>query len=224
MQNWWLWILGSLTLAALTALRVCLWSSPAGAADHTDPPEASASPASDIADLYAWHEGGNITVAMTYAGLRMPADGPLYSRDVLYQLHIDDADADANDDVTIEVRFGQDPTGNWGVQFENVPGAPGPIVGVTNGEPLVAANATAWAGLRDDPFFFDFEGLTATFMNAGAPDAATAPTLAFADPPRDTFAGSNAMLVVTEFTEADLMAEASDGGPYRIWASTSVIE
>ena len=108
-------------LVFITAL---LASSTALAADHAEAPTAGADPAADIADLYAWYDGTDVRFALTFAGLGAAGDPATYDADVLYQIHIDN-DGDTMADHSIEVRFGQNDDGDWGVQAMGVPGADG---------------------------------------------------------------------------------------------------
>jgi hypothetical protein len=193
---------GSLLLAGLAA----------EAADHLDPSaRVSAGDADDIADVYAWHTGdatdGNLVLAMTFAG-PVPANTFTGDRDVLYGIHIDSADASHDADVDIWVRFAQDSEGNWGYQIEGLPGAGGPVVNRV-GATTDLGGAKAFAGVREDPFFFDLMGFRETLMNGD---------LAFVNS-RDFFAGLNVSAIVIEIP---LRALAGDG-PYEIWGTSSRI-
>ena len=190
------------------------------AADHNDPPGrttgASADKAADIGDLYAWHTAdGKTVLVLTYGGPVDPVAGQTadYDADVLYGLHID-TDADQTADHDIWVRFGQSPSGNWGVQVSGIPGGDpavqaGPvelqngISGVTGG--------FYWAGLREDPFFFDLQGFTDTLSSG---------SLSFVND-RDFFAGKNISAIVIELETEDLNAGADD--TFEVWATTARI-
>ena len=79
-----------------------------------------------------------------------------------------------------------------------------------DGDPIVDAdneNVKAWAGLREDPFFFDLTGYQET-LDTG--------TIAF-DSNRDDFAGTNVTAIVIEM---DAAAAAADGTQLQIWATT----
>ena len=217
----------SKALAAAAVLGVIggalgLWAvnqGPAFAADHTDPPSrttgASADRAADIGDLYAWHtDTGKTIFVLTYAGPNDPVEGQTatYDRDVLYGIHIDtDDDQDADHDIW--VRFGQSASGNWGIQLENVPGADGVQTGAVEVENRIVGvtDGFFWAGLREDPFFFDLEGFQTTLSTG---------TLSF-DADRDFFAGKNSSAIVIELETADIMAGADN--TFDVWATTSRI-
>lgn len=191
-------------LIAITLLA----AGPALAADHVDAPGTQADPAADIADLYAWYEGNDVRLALTFDGLRMPADGAGYDPDVLYQIKIDNT-GDTVEDFTINARFGQNESGEWGVQVTGIPGTNEPIVEEV-GESEREDGARIWAGLREDPFFFDFTGFNETTATGD---------LAF-DNTRDFFAGTNVIAIVVEF-DRDTVAE--DDGVIAVWATSSRI-
>ena len=74
------------SLFALLALAVSLGeAAPAGAADRRDGPAASADPAADISDLYAWTGGDKVYLALTVS----PAatESSKFSTKVYYVFH-----------------------------------------------------------------------------------------------------------------------------------------
>ena len=178
------------------------------AADHSEAPATIADQAADIADVYAWYEGNKLITALTFAGLATPVANQAgnYDENVLYQVHIDNND-DNNADINIEIRFGQDADNNWGVQVKNLPG----VSGVTSGpvDTVLSANNNykVYAGLTDDPFFFDLDGFRQT-LDSG--------TLSF-DSNRDSIKDLNSTAIVLEM---DLAAARSNGDKLNIWATT----
>lgn len=180
------------------------------AADHTEATSVGVGdPASNIADYYAWHtEGGNIVAVLTVDGAKAPVadQSGNYDADVLYAMHFD-TDADQMPDETILVRFGQNAAGAWGVQAEGIPGAVVLSGGVeTNLDD--GAGAELFAGLRDDPFFFDLDGFNMTTGTG---------TLSF-DATRDSIAGANATALVVSFPASALGSTSFD-----TWAATARI-
>ena len=154
----------ALTLLALVvgsaALRV-------GAADHLDAPTVSTDGRIDINDVYVF-EGqntGNTVLAMTIdpaAGLLSPTS---FRPGALYEFKVS-TDGDAIPDVAYRIKFGGI-TGN-GTQPMTVhraagsaaaEGAGGPAIGNGSSYQTVAlaGGGQIWAGLRDDPFFFDLD-------------------------------------------------------------------
>lgn len=183
------------------------------AADHTDPPAVSVNPAADIADFYAYHRGTGanqtLVTVLTFAGLQAPMPGQTgtYDPDVLYAIHIDN-DGDNKPNTTIYARFGKNRDDQWGLQVINLPGEAGPLVGEVE-KTIDGTNSKAFAGLRDDPFFFDLSGFQSTV---------TTKTLAF-DPMRDFFAGTNVTAIVLEMPMA---AALGAGTSLQVWATTSI--
>ena len=146
------------TIAPLVAAT--LLAAPAGvrAADHGDGPGVLADPSSDITDVFAWmsSDGQRVNLAMDL----FPSAGPgaRFSTSVLYVFHLAASatlrDPSPNAD-TIVCRFdAQQIISCWG---------PGRVY--LHGDASVTAGITAaggavrvFAGLRDDPFFFNRDG------------------------------------------------------------------
>ncbi|MEE2828949.1 MAG: DUF4331 family protein [Myxococcota bacterium] len=192
----------ALGLALLTGLN-------AQAADHAEAPASAADPAADIADLYAWHtDSGTLVTSLTFAGLGAPGDAAVYDEDVLYGIHIDN-DGDNESDIDIWARFGQDSQGNWGVQVSGLPGAGAPVSSAVETVTSVAGGSL-FAGLRDDPFFFDLAGFNETVSTGDVSFDST----------RDSLAGTNVTAIVLEM---DLGAVVVDGNNLRLWATSGRI-
>lgn len=164
--------------------------------------------AADIGDLYAWHtDGGTLVVVVTYAGYAAPAIDATYDADVLYEVHLD-RDGDAVADATIDVRFGQNAAGDWGVRAMAIPGESEPVVGAIDTVISGAGGAQLWAGQRDDPFFFDLEGFEVTLMTSD---------LSF-DATRDFAAFQNTNAIVIEMP---LDAALGTASTIDVWATTA---
>ncbi|NVB39351.1 DUF4331 family protein [Pseudenhygromyxa sp. WMMC2535] len=176
-------------------------------ADHTDSPAAAADSAVDLADFYAWHtESDHLVLAVNFAGLASPGADATYDAEALYGFHVD-RDQDGVSDHDIWIRFGQNGAGEWGVQVSGLPGED-PLVGPVDTVLTSDAGSMAFAGPREDPFFFDFEGFLATLDTE---------TLAF-DPTRDSFAGTNVTSIVIE-TGLDGVADGSTN--IDVWATAA---
>lgn len=180
-------------------------------ADHLDPADRVFDPPgddADISDVYAWHtSAGNLVIALTFS----LDDSTDFSgnRDILYAIQIDDADENFEPNTSIYVRFAQNRNNEWGVQFTGVPGITGPVEGPV-GTIIDLGGALFYAGVRDDPFFFDFEGFLATNQLG---------TLSF-DPTRDFFRDTNISAIVVELPIRVLPFRA----PFRVWATTARIQ
>jgi hypothetical protein len=208
------------------------------AADHLDPPMRvnpdpaqagdDADRAADIADVFAWHRGTGddqmIVLAMTYSGPNPAAADQTahYDADVIYQFHIDtdsgDTGGDAGAEHTINVRFGQSPSGNWGIQVEGVPGeeaaaVAGPVETVNRLPGVV--DGLFFVGLVDDPFYFDLVGFRET---AAMGTLRFCPLVTGCAPPRDFFADQNSSAIVIEFRAADIVRGPDNS--INVWATT----
>ena len=181
------------------------------AADHLDPPSrttgSGADTASDIADIFLWNDANTVKIIMTTAGPKTPDMGPTFDKDVIYQLHISNAGDPTTSQFDINIRYGKDASGNWGVQFEGIPGATGAVSGpvqtvLTNGSAVKAE-----AGLFDDPFFFDLEGFN---------DTKATGVLSIRND-RDFFDGKNDTSFVIEFPRS---AIENGTKPINVWGET----
>ena len=184
------------------------------AADHGDAPLAKANVPLDINDVYAFPGAGdNFVLAVTVNPLTMPGANPTFDADGLYQLKVDN-NGDAIADVSYNVKFG--PANSAGVQNVMVKKATGgdaatlnnsgsEIIAGTTGEEVTDGGMMLFAGLRDDPFFFDLNA-----FKAG---------LAFRSPGNNFFKGLNVSAIVLEVPESDFLSSGStDAG---VWSVTS---
>lgn len=197
---------------------VAIWkaASPAQAADHLDPPARvdgnNADRAADIADVYAWHQGSGasamMVAALTFAGpnVAMAGQKTPCDRDVLYTIHV----SNGASQFDIRARFGMDDRMNCFVKVEGIPGAgAAPIVGPVE-RPVHKGGVKVFAGLRDDPFFFDLVGFRET-VAMGAIRMTN---------DRDFFAGKNTSALVVEFP---LAAVSPSGQALQVWGTTARI-
>jgi len=224
-------------LALPLAAALLVFSVAVMPADHAESPGADADPAADIADVFVFAAPGSpgkLVGAITFGGRPAPRsriDGSFYcDRDVLYSFFIDRADAvgafDSVPDIRIDVRFGLDGKGRCGVRFDNVPGAGGAFSGPIEQTINSAGGIRAFAGLRNDPFFFDAEGLTALLTTFATPgqngDLVTAFGLPNQRPRHDSFANRNVSSIVFEM-DLDNVAPKPGAGmrpKIRVWATT----
>lgn len=211
-----------LSIGALVALAgaAVIGLAPGSAADHGDAPLSKANHAEDLADVYAFGgASGNTVLALTVNPLTMPGDTPAFDPQGLYQFRIDN-NGDATPDVTYNVTFG-DPAadGSQAVTLRRVTGAQADSLSAA-GSTLLTGKTTAgtaapvvnqkngvklFAGLRDDPFFFDLNA-----FKAG---------LKFRNPGNNFFQGLNASAIVIEVPSSDFLASGSTTA--GVWAVTS---
>src|SRR5881628_1451017 len=196
------------------------------ASDHKDSALLAADHAADIADVYTFRSPvhpDNVVLVMTVSGFIPPSEASttFFDPDVLYQWKIDN-DGDAVEDLVIQAFV----TGTGGHQVMHFRGPAAPAatgttdrvvlgpetatVGVSNGAaPIVASRGgmTVFAGVRDDPFFFDL----VQFKKIIGGQASS-----FRNPGIDTFAGTNVLAIVVELPSARL-----GGTKLRIEGTTS---
>jgi uncharacterized protein DUF4331 len=207
------------SLAAACVVLGAAW--PVGAADHSDAPASALDPSADITDVFVFRkDAGKLVGVIAFGGTPAPkprVDGPTgrFDPDVLFTYNID-TNRDGNPDRQIHFRFGQNGLGAWGLEAENLPGSGyryvfGPVEQVNT----TPNGLRFFAGLRDDPFFFDFQGFTATlasFGDASAPDG----SFQF-DNTRDSFAFRNLTAIVFEMDETAATLGSSE---IRVWATS----
>lgn len=209
--------IGLLAAVGVTIVAVIM---PAAGADHADAPLSKANHAEDIADVYAFSDGSNVTFAVTVNPLTLPGDAPTFDPAGLYQIKVDN-NGDAVPDVTYNVTFGSPASdGTQSVKVLKATGAQADSLSAV-GAQIIAGTTTAatastpsigtagsmklFAGLRDDPFFFDLNA-----FKAG---------LKFRNPGNDFFKGLNLTGIVLSVPPSDF--EASGSTKAGVWAVTS---
>ena len=212
--------LASLTIAAAALAGFGLVT----AADHTDGPLAAGDQAADIADVYSFVSGDNLVLALTISNVQAAPEIQLgqsiFDPEVLYQFKID-GDGDAVEDLVIQAFV----TGNPSNQVMHVRGpvAPavtgdearivqGPVASVrvsTDATPITneRQGMRVFAGVRDDPFFFDLAQLLQILGGQAS---------GFEDPGTDTFAGLNVYALVVELP----LALLGDPSSLTVWGTT----
>ncbi|MEL6890383.1 MAG: DUF4331 family protein [Actinomycetota bacterium] len=191
-------LLGAVGLAGLVVGATAIGGT-GGAADHLDAPRAQSNPALDINDVYAFQSPtnpDNSVFIMTVNPLAGILSGTEFDERGAYRLHIDN-DGDAKTDVLIPISF-EDRNGD-GTQEMRVHGFNTDDVGTAFS---LRGGGTAWAGLADDPFFFDLAGFQDGLNFTGD----------------DTLAGTNVSAIVLELPSS----RVTDGDPnIGVWATTA---
>jgi len=176
-------------------------------ADHLDAPAVMTDPAADINDVYVFvnpDDASELIMAMTVNPIANAATR--FSDAVQYQFRIDNAEGSSNITCTFSRPDDMFLTQNVTCM------APGDrmVSGALN-EVNTSGDFRVFAGLRDDPFFFDLAAFNATVANA-AP--------AFTSPGTDFFAGLNTMAIVIGI-KADVFApQTSSSSTLQVWADT----
>lgn len=217
-------------LFAAGAAGTVFTASPCLAADHTEAPAVMGAQQSvfDITDVYAFRSldsSSNLTVAMGIFSPVAAADSvpPLFADASRgrYSFFID-TDNDFVEDVEIVVEF---QTASDGSQTYTVQGIPGS--GTLSGEVTLGSEASvstdgsarAFAGNRDDHFYFDFEA----FGNFISDPFIPAQGLRGPDDgePVNFFASFNAATIVVDFPITSLPGiDSADSGTLNVWAAT----
>lgn len=209
----------------------------APAADHAESPGADADPAADLADVFLFLSPENprrLVASLTFGGRSAPRsriDTAFYCDPrVIYVLNIERANAAGaftNVPTTkVVARFGKSDTGRCGLQLENVPGGGGTFSGPTETVITSTTGLRAFAGLRNDPFFFDAEGyngMVAAFDTAAPAGGYLVNSFGLGQRPRrDSFANRNVSAIVFEI-DIDVLAPLAGNSRPKIqaWATTA---
>ena len=229
-------------LAAVAGMALVVGASPllASAADHLDAPAAKADHRVDITDVYAFKAGaGHTTLVLNVDGLLTPADGKVaaYRKDALYELKID-RNQDGKADLAYRVRFSSAITNGDGSKTQayvvrRATGAraasntwTGKVVATGLTTPYkhgvktahVKGGGSVFAGVRDDPFFFDLPGFV-EFKNQLLGGSTNLGTLLGGFTATDTFAGTNVLSIAIRLPNAKL---GGSGNSIGVFATTSV--
>jgi hypothetical protein len=210
-------IIAATAIAALTLGGSILWAS-----DHADAPNVTGK-ATDITDLYVFQGANtnNLVFVANTQGLLSPAATATASFDAntMIEFKIDNT-GDNVEDLVIQCVYNKGNMYIYGPVKPAQTGLTSTVVGTASvvvpvtpynaTTPITATSAsgiTAFAGPRDDPFFFDLNqfhkitGGTATGFN---------------NPGSDSFAGTNVMSVVVEVPKSML----NSTGKLGVWLQT----
>ena len=194
------------------------------AADHIDAPAVMGGN-SDITDFYAFRGENQDNIAFVanvkgFIAAGSESQNASFDENVLIEINID-TDADNVEDLVIQAiprdgkmyvfgpfvpsSTGLNSTINSNVNNTVVDITPYGSAAITNTNS--ASGITAFAGLRDDPFFFDF----GQYSEIIAGNASS-----FNNPGTDSFAGTNVMSVVIEVPKSLL----GSGTSFNSWVET----
>lgn len=220
-----------------SALALALSGSTVWAADHLDSPATQAEPAADINDLFAWTSSDGTKLNLVLTVFPAATEAAMFSDSVQYVFHTTSGAtfgvAGTPMDIICQFDMNQE-IACWAGSEDYATGDASATAGVDS----VNGKFRVFAGLRDDPFFFNLEGFRSvlstvtsvagslTFDPAGCPtlDAATSASLVgqlSAAPgggsAADFFAPLNTLSIVIEI---DLDVVAAGGDIVSVWAST----
>ena len=190
-------------------------------ADHRDSPSVEGDAGADITDVYAFRSPtnpNNLVVALDVNPLTPPSANATtnFASGVDYRIHVDN-NGDLTADATVVAKF----TGN---DFSITGLGSTPITGKVTpagSAPMVTAagGIKVFAGLRDDPFFFDLTAFKAFTTAPYTPASGLRPS---GQTPADTFAGTNVSALVIELPITALTGAANaNTGAIKAWVSTA---
>lgn len=196
-------------------------------ADHRDSPLNQANATADINDVYAFRSpenSNNLVLALSVNPLIVPADNLTrgnFDPSVQYQVHMD-RNGDLIDDVTVNIRMTNNPptliVEGLGAPLAARITPPNATVPVVNS--FLDGAVKIFAGLRDDPFFFDLAAFQQFVANPQAPAKGLRP--AGGGDPVDAFTGTNILAIVIEAPVTVVTgATSASTGTVKAWVSTS---
>jgi hypothetical protein len=152
--------------SAAVILSIGLVPLSAQAADHLDSPTVSSMGATDLTDVYAYAVNGNrsVLIANVNPGAgALPNSTEFFGSGVQYNITVD-TDGNAHPDITYMLRFGAPSGGAQTVRIwrNNILWGSGTTDHVIN----LTGGARLWAGLADDPFFFDLDAFKGNILGA----------------------------------------------------------
>lgn len=229
--------------AALVAvgLTLAVGASPllVAASDHLDAPAAKADHRVDITDLYAFRSGSSMTtIVLNVDGLLTPTDSrtATFRSNALYEVKLD-RNRDGKADLAYRVRFSApsalaDGTRSQAYVVRRATGVAamsnqwnGMVVATGRTTPYkhavrtahIVGGGQAFAGARDDPFFFDLPGFV-QFKQKLLEGSTVLPTLLGGFTGADTFAGTNVLSIALKLPNSKL---GGSGTSVALFATTS---
>ncbi len=192
------------------------------AADHAEATAIAGDPGADIADVFAFLDpidNTRVVLAMDVEGFIVPSELSnlsFFSPDVLYRFYIENT-GDAQPDQTIDITFAPQTSRsapqNATIRLPNGQTFTAPTTVQTladNANPFTVmtdgnTGVSFFAGLTDDPFFFDIVGFNRFVGSvlAGSPDAKQLTR------GRDSFAGYNIHMIALDIPAALLQGSGN---------------
>ncbi len=231
----------TLGLLAAAGLVATLGAGPllVAGADHLDAPTTKRIHSIDITDVYAFRSTGGTTLVLNVNPLTSPADSKTarFRGGTLYEILVDTS-GDAAADISYRVRFSNTRTlaGGNVVQDYTIKRATGAAarrhewsgrtvaVGRTSAYKSgvrvasVLGGGKAFAGVRDDPFFFDLAGFV-EFKKQLLAGSTNLGVLLGGFTGVDTFKGTNVSAIAIEVPNSRI---GGTGRTVGVWGTTSV--
>ena len=218
------WILGAAIATIVASAGAVLWSvRPAAAADHRDSPLSLTNPRLDINDVYVFRspvDADNVVLALTVHPALTPASGRIFEPGAVYELNVS-RDGDFVADTVIQVQF--DDLVPQGFRVSGIPDVDlaGTVAEFGQAATVAADNGVqAFAGARDDPFFFDLDAFNAFIAGPYLPTAGLRGA-GLPGPPQNFFGTLNVGAIVLEIPAFRLTGDLNPNvGTLRVWAKT----
>jgi hypothetical protein len=211
-------------MAVVSLLLLCA-ALPVRASDHVDSPYNAEDHATDLTDGYLFldpNDNSRLVMLMAFSGFITPGEnqnlGSVFSDTARYNFDIENT-GDAVTDKSFHVTFNPK-TSTTTPQTATIelpdgrtftaPVTPGSSTAATAPTPVITTDPVSgvmfFAGLTDDPFFFDITGFArfSASVRAGAPDPTTLQR------GRDSFAGFNVMAIALSVPVASLKGSAGN--------------
>lgn len=215
-------------------------ASSAFAADHLDSPAASAEPAADITDVYAWMTSDAERVNLVLNVAPDAGDSMSFPTSTVYAFHVNSSEGYgmAQTETLVRCKFYDENAIECWAGDEYVVGDPSNPAGITS----ESGALRVFAGLRNDPFYFELVGFnetvaavraaagSLTFDEDGCPalDEPTSTALVTqlqrgmaGAPASNTFEGQNVLSLVVQL-DKDVVTPGGD--VLGVWASTHAAE
>ncbi len=189
------------------------------AADHADTP-ALTGKTTDITDVYAFQgqNTSNMTFVINTQGLLSPSatGAASFDNNTMIELNIDN-NGDNVEDLVVQCVFNNGTMYVYGPIKPSSTGSKSVVEGTASisvavtpyGQNAIIASSNgfmAFAGPRDDPFFFDLDQFKKILAGTAT---------SFNNPGNDSFKGTNVMSIVVEFPKSLLGAT---NGKVNVWA------
>ncbi len=201
-------------MVALTAALACATigtlAPPLQAADHAESTSVAGDPGADIADVFAFRDptdNSKVILALDVEGFVVPSELlnlSFFAPEVVYRFEIEntgDAEPDQVIDITFSPQTSRSQPQTATIKLPNRRKFTAPTTVQTQAptaNPFVVttdptSGVSFFAGLTDDPFFFDIVGFNrfVTSVLAGSPDPTQLQRA------RDSFAGYNIHMIAT---------------------------
>lgn len=185
------------------------------AADHGDPPSLLSDAQYDISDVYVFASPQDSNNLVFYSGLEnflTPGENPGFNPNSMLEFNID-TDNNNIEDLVIQCIYENGKITVYGPVAPSAPGTTSTLM--TSGTKtegnlntvITNGGIKVYAGLRDDPFFFDLTRFREIIAGTATQ---------FNNPGTDTFAGTNILATIVEIPKSML----GSGNTINVWTES----